>query len=355
MNIHSLFHRISSKRRLVRLPFCFSLTSITLFQSIASFRERETTHKEVNGVALKQLLARIEGDPTAGKRECIDSIEKLCKSGNLSDAFYLFRELRDRQLCLNLDTYNLFLTSAGESNQCELSSQIFKDLLIRGSPNSTSYFSLAKSFLNVTDTDLLLKLSRELSEITFPRSALVMNRIIYAFAETGQNKKALLIFEDMKNAKCKPDQITYNTVIAILGKMGKIDGMLQEFSSMKESGHLPDIITYNTLINSFRQMGRLDLCINLMREMVRNGIEPDLRSYTAMIDCLGRVGQVDEALELFSEMTNKRQKPSVYIYRSLISNLKKAGKWELAKRLSEEHRSCSANLIGPSDFKRKKR
>ncbi|ERN04281.1 hypothetical protein AMTR_s00077p00171190 [Amborella trichopoda] len=262
----------------------------------------------------------IEGDPTAGKRECIDSIEKLCKSGNLADAFYLFRELRDRQLCLNLDTYNLFLTSAGESNQY-----------------------------------LLLKLSRELSEITFPRSALVMNRIIYAFAETGQNKKALLIFEDMKNAKCKPDQITYNTVIAILGKMGKIDGMLQEFSSMKESGHLPDIITYNTLINSFRQMGRLDLCINLMREMVRNGIEPDLRSYTAMIDCLGRVGQVDEALELFSEMTNKRQKPSVYIYRSLISNLKKAGKWELAKRLSEEHRSCSANLIGPSDFKRKKR
>ncbi|XP_020521843.1 pentatricopeptide repeat-containing protein At1g11900 isoform X2 [Amborella trichopoda] len=288
MNIHSLFHRISSKRRLVRLPFCFSLTSITLFQSIASSRERETTHKEVNGVALKQLLARIEGDPTAGKRECIDSIEKLCKSGNLADAFYLFRELRDRQLCLNLDTYNLFLTSAGESNQ-------------------------------------------------------------------WQNKKALLIFEDMKNAKCKPDQITYNTVIAILGKMGKIDGMLQEFSSMKESGHLPDIITYNTLINSFRQMGRLDLCINLMREMVRNGIEPDLRSYTAMIDCLGRVGQVDEALELFSEMTNKRQKPSVYIYRSLISNLKKAGKWELAKRLSEEHRSCSANLIGPSDFKRKKR
>ncbi|XP_058075254.1 pentatricopeptide repeat-containing protein At1g11900 isoform X2 [Magnolia sinica] len=312
--------------------------------------------QEVPDETLKQILVAAEHDPFSIKRTCSIYIEKLCQSGNLSDLSDLLKGLRDKQIFLSFKTYKTILVAAAEANKFELSCWVFKDLLLTSkSQDSSSFINFAKAFQKTTDLDLLLKFIREVSELTFPRSATVINRIIVGFAESGQSEKALLIFEEMKNLKCKPDTVTWNIVLAVKGKAGRADQLLSVFSSMKESDHVPDIVTYNTLINSFRKMGRLDLCSNFAHEMVERGIGPDLRTYTALIDGFGRLGNVDEALRLFDEMRRRRVRPSIYVYRSLISNLKKVGKLELALSLSEEMNSLASKLVGPEDFRRRDR
>lgn len=281
-------------------------------------------------------------------------IRKLCGAGKLSTAANLVQALQERNIFLP-EANNILLKAAGEKNDTELSSQIFKHLLLSGKPlSSTSYLYLARAFIRTDNDTHLLRFVKEVSELAFPSSTIIVNRIISAFSECGQVDKALLIFDNIKGFKCKPDLITYNTILDMLGRIGRTSEMLELFTSMKEACIFPDIISYNTLINSLRKIGRLDLCLVYFKEMTESGFEPDLLTYTALIDSFGRSGNINESVRLFCEMKQRKIRPSIYIYRSLISNLKRAGKLELAMKLSEEMSLSSSDLARPEDFKKTK-
>ncbi|KAJ4729897.1 Pentatricopeptide repeat-containing protein [Melia azedarach] len=310
---------------------------------------------EVTEEVLNQILATVENDSKSAKEICTAYIEKLCRAGNLSDAVQLLQSLRDKNIYLRT-AYNCLLVAAAERNDMVLSIQILKDLLVSSrSLSAACYINFARSFTKTNDCTQLVRFVEEVMDITFLDSIIVVNRIIFAFAESRQIEKALVIFDHIKGLKCKPDLITYNTVLDILGRVGRVNEMLQEFASMKEAGIAPDFISYNTLLNSLRKIGRLDLCSVYFQEMGESGINPDLLTYTALIESFGRSGYVEESLRLFSDMKQRQIRPSIYVYRSLINNLKKMGKVDLAMTLLEEMNSSLSDLAGPKDFKRKAR
>lgn len=329
--------------------------SLTFIQFQALTSQASTTDQEITNETLKQVLWAIEEDPFSSQQICNTYIKTVCQSGNLSDILQLLRVLKTKNMSLDLDTYNDLLTSAALTKNFELSSWIFKDLMLTDKGLSFGfYMNVAKAF-EKSDCSILLNFMREVSELTFPQCTAPVNRLLLAFAETGQIERALSIFENMKDPPCKRDLITYNTVLVILGRAGRVEEMLHEFIVMKESGCVPDLVTYNTLINSFQKMGRMDLCLNITKEMCEKGIKADLRTYTALIDGFGRLGNMEEALKLFDEMKRQRIRPSIYVYRSIISNLKKIDKLDFANMFMEELKSNESTLVGPKDFKRKNR
>ncbi|KAJ6670932.1 hypothetical protein OIU85_014761 [Salix viminalis] len=313
--------------------------------------------EEIKDDSLNQMLEAVENAPECTSRKVGTAyVHNLCKAGNLFAAVRLLRLLRDKNIFLGPSAYNIILVIASEKNNVEILSQVFKDLILScQSLSSDLYLKLARGFVKSNNDVQLLRLVKEVSELTFPSSTKVVNRFIFSFAECGQFDKAILIFEQMENLKCKPDLVTFNTVLDLLGRAGRIDEMLSEFASMKEEGILPDFISYNTLLNQLRKVGRLDLCSVYFRDMVENGIEPDLLTYTALIWSFGQSGNIEESLRLFNEMKTKQIHPSIYIYRSLIACLKKMGKVELAMTFLEEMNASMSNLASPKDFKRTRR
>ncbi|KAJ6841803.1 SPX domain-containing membrane protein-like [Iris pallida] len=306
--------------------------------------------------AFQHFLSSVTDVTTLSMKEmCNIYIENLVRSGNLTDSVYLLGYLHSREIHLDLITYNILLNAASEANSFDIFAEIFKKLLLSSMPpDFTSYVNAAKAFHKMSDTNQLLKFIRDVSEITTDREPTVMNRIIFITAKSGQLDKSLLLFTELKNLKARMDTVTFNTVLLMLGRAGIVDQMLSEFRLMKDLGHSPDIITYNTLINCLRRLGRFDMCKDFAKEMVERGINFDLRTYTALIDAFGRAGHVNDAMRIFSEM-RKSQCPSVYVYRAMISNLRKAGKFELALNLLEDMNSNTVKLIGPEEFKRKKK
>ena len=343
----------------LKVSWLFPFFSI-LSKSIGSYQllatQASPDEEFVPDEFLNQILSAKERSPeVSSEKLCTTYIDKLLKAGNPSGAAKLLQSLHEKHIFLSSNAYDLLLVAASEANSIGLLSQIFMDILVFNKPlSSTSYLNIARAFTK-TDDSVLLKFVREVSELTFPRNATILNRIIHAFAECSQIDKSLVIFDLMKSLKCKPDLITYNTVLWILGRAGRLDEMLHEFSSMGVANIAPDIISYNTLLNSLQKFGRLDLCSVFFREMGENGLKPDLRTYQALIEGFGRSGNLEEALRLFAEMKQGHIRPSIYIYRSLINYSKKMGKVELAMSLSEEMNACLPDLIGPKDFKQKNR
>ncbi|KAF4394370.1 pentatricopeptide repeat-containing protein At1g11900 [Cannabis sativa] len=317
--------------------------------SCQSFSTKASDNEEEERV-LNEIFAAIETAPRSASEICTAHIDKLCKSGNISAAARFLKTLHDKHIFISSRTYNVLLAAACEKNDTVLISQVFSDAIVSSTTlPSASYLYIAKSFaIGCTDLHRFIK---NILELTLP-SMNVLNSIISAFAESRKSDQALLIFDQIKSSKHKPDLITYNIVLHILGCAGHVDKMLHEFSSMKEAGIFPDVISYNTLLNNLKKAGRVDMCTSYFKEMVDNGIQPDLLTYSALIDCTGRAGNVEESLRLFSEMKARQIRPSIYIYRSLVHNLNRVGKLKLAKSLLEEMKACSpSDLASTEDFK----
>ncbi|CAM8949810.1 unnamed protein product [Rhodiola kirilowii] len=309
---------------------------------------------EVTNEALDKLISSINTDPNAYRDVGLIYAEKLCKARNFTALAKLVQVLRENQITISPCVYNILLLGAGEANDVALLFRTLKDMLASDFVDSTSYVNTAKALGKIIDASPLVKFVQDVDEFAPPIGVTFLNRVIYSLAGCGHVDKALLIYDNMKSLTCKPDLVTYNTVLGILGRTGRVDEMLSEFSSMKESGILPDLVSFNTLINSLKKVGRLDLCLKYLKEMTESGIEPDLRTYTALIETFGRLGNVEESVRLFDELKARGVCPSIYIYRSLIDSLKKAGKAEVAVRYLEEMKLNYEYLVGPMDFKRKR-
>lgn len=307
---------------------------------------------EVTDEALNQLLTALNTDPDGNKDIGSFYAEKLCKAGKITALAKLLQVLRENEINLSRNVYSSILSAAGDANDVNLLSQVLKDMLGSDLLDSTLCVSTTKSLMKINDSLSLVKFVQDLSDLRPTLGVTFLNRTIYSLAGCGQVEKALLIFRTMKkNMACKPDLVSYNTVLGILGRCGRVDEMLVEFSCMKKSCIAPDLISFNTLINSLKKVGRLDLCLRFVKDMTEGGHEPDLRTYTSLIESFGRLGNVEESVRLFEEMKLRGVHPSIYVYRSLIDNLKKSGKVEVASKYLEEMKSKYEYLVGPKDFK----
>ncbi|KAL5707989.1 hypothetical protein ACHQM5_018832 [Ranunculus cassubicifolius] len=334
----------------VALKRIISPYNSVLRKSFSSFPvETVLSTDELTDEVLKQVVSAVESDPVRNKEICSGYVEKLCRSGSVKDAARLLQSLHGKQIYMESRTYDVILgvVGDGEGDNFEVLSKILKDVLLYNDTLRPEFYcGLAKVFLSSNELVKLLKFVDEVLEVKV-NSGVIMNKMIVGFAECKKIDKALMIFNLMKELKCRPDLVTYNIVLNILGRAGLVDEMIRTFSSMKEADLVPDIISYNTMINSLRKLGRLDLCLIFFQEMFDSEVDPDLRTYSSLIDSFGRSGRVEEALGLFGQMKRRGIHPSVYIYRSMISNFKKNGKVMLAVSLSEEMKSSFSDLCSP--------
>ncbi|KAF6145165.1 hypothetical protein GIB67_020356 [Kingdonia uniflora] len=229
-------------------------------------------------LSLDRIVSQLENDPISGKATYAFYIQKLCGCGDLLFVAKLLSILREKGMYLSPSIYHIVMIASGEKSDFEFVSHVFKDLLLSCgySLAKTSYPILSMAFLSSTDAIHLLNFVKEVSELVPPKNAAVINKIIYGFAVSRQIDKALLIFDHIKNLKCKQDIFMYNIVLDILGRAGRIDEMLHVFDSMNEMANVvPDTVTYNTVINSLRTTRRLNLRMVFIKEMGDQGLELD--------------------------------------------------------------------------------
>nr|XP_043625502.1 pentatricopeptide repeat-containing protein At1g11900-like [Erigeron canadensis] len=357
------FSSLIAKKSIItaqQVSLCPSYPILSTFKfrrsSLVTQASPSSEDEEVANQVLNEFISDLKGSPRLVKELCTNHIHELCKRRKLKAAARLLQLLRDKHAINSLPAYNHLLAAACEENDTQIASHIFKDMLINYIlMNSATYFNVAKAISKSNDLTFVQSFVKEISELMSSGSVTVINRIIYAFADCGHIHNAILVFDNMKSFKFKPDLVTYNTVLGILGKAGRVDEMLDVFVSMKKADIAPDIVSYNTLLHSLRKVGRFDLCVVLTKEMGKLGLQPDLITYTALIECLSKSGNVEESLRLFEDMKRGNIRPSIYIYRSLINNLKTIGLSELAQKFLGEMNEYRDDLVGPKDFKWKNR
>lgn len=101
---------------------------------------------------------------------------------------------------------------------------------------------------------------------------------------------------------CKPNTITYSSVISACAAGSRLDKALQVYDEMQEAGLEPDHITYSTLISAYEKAGEPAETLALLDRLHEAGGKASQDTYVRVIQYLAGKQLWNRALEVFLEL-----------------------------------------------------
>ncbi|XP_058097386.1 putative pentatricopeptide repeat-containing protein At1g77010, mitochondrial [Magnolia sinica] len=212
------------------------------------------------------------------------------------EALDLFREMH--RLNLRMDKVGLASVISTSASICSLGlgEQIFAHATIIGLESdqiiSTSLVNLYCKCGNVEDGRRVFDEMRKFNEVPW-------NSMLMGYATNGYGKEALKLFEDMRNAGVRPNDITFVGVLSGCSHSGLVEEGLRWFHAMKNNYH----------------------------------IDPMVEHYSCMIDLFARAGCLEEAMDFIDKMPFKAD---VSMWSSVLRGCKACGNESLGRKAAEQ-------------------
>lgn len=242
-----------------------------------------------------------------GARRVFDKITEPCvvsynaiimgyaRSSRPNEALSLFRELQARKLEPTDVTMLSVLSSCALLGALDLGKWIHEYVKKNGLDKYVKVnTALIDMYAKCGSLDDAISVFKSMSA----RDTQAWSAIIVAYATHGQARKAIFMFEEMRKARVKPDEITFLGLLYACSHTGLVEEGCQYFYSMT---------------NAY-------------------GIIPGIKHYGCVVDLLGRAGRLDEAYKFIDELPIE---PTPILWRTLLSACSSHGNVELGKQVTE--------------------
>ena len=110
-----------------------------------------------------------------------------------------------------------------------------------------------------------------------------------------------------------------------LCKQNSVEAGIKMIGSMEELGCKPNMITYNTLLDAFSKAGELSRTRKLVRDMGNKGVEFNFRTYRIMLKGLFGEGETMVACVLSEKMLDKYYRRQCETFDEVIFGLGQKG------------------------------
>lgn len=125
---------------------------------------------------------------------------------------------------------------------------------MRFGADAVSYNIIAEGWCRVKKTGKAMEVMREMVEVGLEPSLRSYNILLKGFFRAGQVREGWEFLKEMKKrgrkgeGDCRPDVVSYTTVVHGLGVDGQVEKARKVFDEMIREGVLPSVATYNALI-----------------------------------------------------------------------------------------------------------
>merc|ERR1719321_55951 len=186
--------------------------------------------------------------------------------------------------------------------------QVFQDLKTRfpdKNANSHIYSLLIKGFAQRKEMRRALQLFNEMKENEISVGVVTYNTLIDACARVGEMQQAAELFSSMCASGIEPDLITYSTIIKGYCVQGDLEKGLQLFSMMQKKGIRPDAILSNSILDGCAKRQMRSLTDTVLNDMELSGIPPSNVTLSILVKLYGRCRDLDEAFRVVEEFPVK--------------------------------------------------
>ncbi|WCJ35657.1 Pentatricopeptide repeat (PPR) superfamily protein [Euphorbia peplus] len=167
--------------------------------------------------------------------------------------------------------------------------------------------------------------------VEMPKRTLISwTSMITTFAQHGQSRKALQLFEDMRLAGFRPNKVTFVGVLAACCNAGMVDEALAYFEIMQKEYRIKPVMDhYGCLISMFAKLGRLEEAFDVIKKM---DLEPNELIWSVLI--VGCKLHEKEELGFYAAEQLLKLKPNdVETYVKLLNMYISAERWEDVSRV----------------------
>lgn len=260
---------------------------------------------------------------------------------DLKRAKAIHEHMKSRGLPGNEVTYNALMATAARSDRPEEAFDMFEELLSGGSmPNCECYTTLISLCGQVGDIERALALHQQMIDIGIEPNVVTFNALLNTCRHGDSTQAAnisLEVFETLRNTpQCKPDVISYSTLIDTLGRDGRFGEMRKILDEMIERGVQPNLVTFTSMIAALSRVDDLDGAMRVMLDMESSGITPNMYTFSCLLNGACRLGEVDRAFEILRMMRARKVSPSHTTYGTLLEMVMRLGDEDNLQRLMEE-------------------
>ncbi|CAI9277485.1 unnamed protein product [Lactuca saligna] len=296
----------------------------------------------------KTISARFLSTSSCNRQTPVNHSRSISeKITNLDDALQLFDEMTKRKPLPAVFKFTELLQAVTKMKQYSCSVELFKRMNALGVPVNAYTISIVIKCccqMHCTNEGFAV-LGYGFKHNILPNVctfSTLLNGLVLedrfskpkGLCKSGNNDTAIALLKLMDEKGCKPNVVTYNTIIDSLCKDKMVDDALNLFKEMVfHKGILPDVVTYTSLIHGLCNLCRWDEVDKILKEMEEQRISPNVHTFSILVDSLCKEGKVKDAKGVFNLMIQEGNVPNVVIYNSLIDGYCLRGEMSKAREV----------------------
>lgn len=269
-------------------------------------------------------------------------------------ALYLFRDMRKREVTVNVSTLLSFLSVTGDHLGDLSGAAAAHGLCIKTGLDLELHLitALIGMYAKIGD----ISSARRIFDCSTRKDVVMWNCMIDQYAKMGLLEECLWLLRQMKYEKMKPNSSTF---VGMLSSCANYEAAYagQRVGNLVEEERIAlDVILGTALVDMYAKLGMLDKAVDIFDRMKNK----DVKSWTAMISGYGAHGLAREAITLFNKMEeeNCKVKPNEITFLVVLNACSHGGLVmegiRCFKRMVEayrftpkvEHYGCVVDLLG---------
>lgn len=263
-----------------------------------------------------------------------DSVSAHCSG---IQALEIFKRLNQSGLKPDLFTYSSVLTVCSSLAALDQGEQVHAQTIKSG---FLSDVVVGTALVNMySKCGSIHRASKAFVEMP-TRTLISWTSMITSFAQHGQSRQALQLFEEMNFIGVKPNKITFVGILAACSHAGMVEEALAYFKMMKSKYKIKPVMDhYACLIDMFVRLGRLDEAFDLVKEME---FEPNEVIWSLLIAGCRSHGKLDLGFYAAEKLLSLNPRDSEMCF-LLLNMYMSAGRW---KDVSRVRKMMKAEKIG---------
>lgn len=275
--------------------------------------------KVMHGYTLKRAL---ECDAVVGSA----LIDMYANCGSMKEVHNIFESMSYR----GISVWNSMIVACSLNGESDLAFKVFKRIWNTDmKPNSITLVIILPICTKMGSYQLGKEIHAYATRNGFNAVVSVGNSLIDMYCKCGYLELGIKVFNQMVDRNI----ITYNTTISAHGIHGRGQEGLRLFEQMKEAKIKPNKVTFVALLSACSHSGLLDEGWFLYNSMINDyHISPSMEHYSCMVDLLSRGGHLEEACRFIKNMPVE---PDIDVLGSLLGACKAHNRLDLVELIKE--------------------
>ncbi|KNA09392.1 hypothetical protein SOVF_153820 [Spinacia oleracea] len=291
-------------------------------------------------------------------------IEGYSNLGKISEALYLFHEMRINLLNPNLLTFVSILGVAASLCFLELSKQIHGLIIKLGvSINLFASSALIDVYCKCNFLEEARLVFNEINE----KDVVVWNALLFGYTQQMENEEALNLYSHLQVSGNKANEFTFVAMLTAASNLASLRhgqqfhnqliksafdtdafvtnslldmyakcGCLQDANKLFNTTKWRDVACWNSMISTYANHGVAEKAVFLYEKMLQDGLQPNYVTFIGLLSACSHAGLIKSGLKHFDTMLNYGIEPGMEHYACMVSLFGRAGRLNDAKEFIEK-------------------